>query len=192
MTRSNPRSQPAWTDVKRKIAEFDRPGLLALIHDLYSAQEDNRIFLHARFGLGDDVLKPYKERLCRWLSPDVLRNQDTSVLKAKQAISGYQKAVGEPAGLAELMIFYCECAAQFCSDLGSDDESYLNTLVRMFEQALKVIGQLPTADREIFLARLHRVRGVSRRIGYGVGDVMDDLLVQYAAEPTRRQLYNQS
>jgi hypothetical protein len=29
--------------------------------------KDNQSFLHARFGLGDDVLKPYKETLERWL-----------------------------------------------------------------------------------------------------------------------------
>jgi hypothetical protein len=56
-----------------------------LIHDLYAAHKDNQTFLHARFGLGVDVLKPYKETLNRWLWPDVLRKQDTSVAKAKQA-----------------------------------------------------------------------------------------------------------
>jgi len=77
---------------------------LGLIQDLYAAHKDNKTFLHTRFGLGEDVLKPYKETLDRWLWPDVLRNQDTSVVKAKQAISSYRKAVGEPAGLAELMV----------------------------------------------------------------------------------------
>ena len=92
--------------------------------------------------LGEDVLTPYKETLDRWLWPDVLRNQDTSVVKAKQAISSYKKAVGDPVGLVELMVFYCECAAGFCNDVGYQDESYFNALVRMFEQALKIIAQL--------------------------------------------------
>src|SRR5580704_5526366 len=105
-TRRRPRSQPAWSDVKAKLATFDRLGLLGLIQDLYAAHKDNQTFLHARFGLGEDILKPYKETLRRWLWPDVTRNQDTSVVKAKQAISSYNKAVGEPAGLAELMVFY--------------------------------------------------------------------------------------
>ena len=84
--------------------------------------KDNQVFLHTRFGLGEDVLKPYRETLGRWLLPDVLRNQDTSVAKAKQAISSYRKAVGEPAGLAELMVFYCESAAGFSNDVGNQDE----------------------------------------------------------------------
>jgi hypothetical protein len=46
-------------------------------------------------------LKRYEEILNRWLWPDVLRNQNASVMKAEQAISKYRKALGEPAGLAE-------------------------------------------------------------------------------------------
>jgi hypothetical protein len=103
-------------------------GLLALVQDLYAANKENQTFLHARFGLGADVLKPYKETIERWLWPDVLRNQDTSVAKAKQAISSYRKAVGEPSEVAELMVFYCEQAAGFCSDVGYQDHGYFDAL----------------------------------------------------------------
>ena len=41
--------------------------------------------MHARFDLGDDILKPYKASIERWLSPDVFRGQDVSVSKAKKA-----------------------------------------------------------------------------------------------------------
>jgi hypothetical protein len=63
----------------------------------------------------------------------VLRNQDTSVSQAKRAISDYRKAVGDPDGLAELMVFFCEQAAGFCDDICSDDKGYFDALVRMFE-----------------------------------------------------------
>jgi len=112
---------PTWTEVKAGLMRFDRTGLLGLVHDLYAAHKDNQTFLHARLGLGADVLEPYKETIDRWLWPDVSRKQDMSVTKAKQALSNYKKAVGEPAGLAELMVFYCEQAAGFCSDVGNED-----------------------------------------------------------------------
>jgi hypothetical protein len=180
MTKRQPASKPTWTDVKAALARFDRQGLLGLIQDLYTAHKDNQAFLHARFGLGEDVLKPYKEILDRWLWPDVLRNQNSSVTKAKQAISSYRKALGEPAGLAELMVFYCECAAGFCNDVGYQDESYFDALVRMFEQALKVSAQLSANDRDGLIVRLDRVRAISHNFGYGIGDDMDSLLAKYA------------
>ena len=182
MARRHPGSKPTWTDVKAELARFDRPGLLALIQDLYAADKDNQNFLHARFGLGEDVLKPYKETLDRWLWPDVLRNQDTSVAKAKQAISSYQKAVGDALGLAELMVFYCECAAGFCSDIGYQDDSYFNGVVRMFEQALKIIAQLSASDRNPLIARLDKVPAISHNFGYSVGDDMDSLLAKHGRE----------
>jgi hypothetical protein len=134
---------PTWIEVKAELMSFDRTGLLGLVQDLYAAHKDNQTFLHARLGLGEDVLEPYKQTIDRWLWPDVFRKQDTSVAKAKQAISNYKKAVGEPAGLAELMVFYCEQAAGFCSDVGNEDEAYFAALVRIFEQALTVANTLP-------------------------------------------------
>ena len=152
---------------------------MGLIQDLYAAHKDNQTFLHTRFGLGEDVLKPYRETLDRWLWPNVLRNQDTSVAKAKQAISSYRKAVGEPAGLAELMVSFCESAAGFSNDVGYQDEGYFDALVHMFEQALKATREISAGDRDALIARLDRVRTISHNLGYGVGDDMDELLAKY-------------
>jgi hypothetical protein len=129
-------------------------------------------------GLSEELLKPYKQRIDRWLWPDVIRNQDPSVAKAKQAISNYRKAIGEPNGLAELMVFYCEQAAGFCNDVGYQEESYFSALVRMFEQALTIANGLPANIRDTLLVRLDRVRNISHRFGYGVGDDMDSILAR--------------
>ena len=170
---------PTWSDVKTKLADFDRAGLIGLVQDLYAASKDNRAFLHARFALGNDVLKPYKVTIDRWLWPDVFKNQDTSVSKAKKAISDYKKAIGQPEGLAELMVFYCERAVGFCDDVGLQDEGYFDALVRMFEQALKVIRSLPDDRRTELHGRLDAIRRISHNFGYGVGDNMDDLLAEH-------------
>lgn len=179
MAKRQSKSQPTWTDVKAKLADFDQAALLDLIHNLYAAHKDNQSFLHARFGLGEDVLEPYKKTIDRWLWPDVFRKQDTSVSRAKQAISDYKKAVGEPEGLAELMVFYCEQAAGFCSDIGNEDEGYFDALVRMFEQALKLANTLPAPGRDGLITRLDAAREISHKFGYGVGDDMDFLLSKY-------------
>ena len=85
-------------------------------------------------------------------------------MKAKQAISSYRKAVGEPAGLVELMAFYCERAAGFCSDIGYQDDGYFDALVRIFEQALEASAQLPASARHALI------------------DDMDSLLAKYVRE----------
>jgi hypothetical protein len=169
----------------RWFASFDRTGLLGLIQDLYAAHQDNQTFLHARFGLGEDVLEPYKQTIDRWLWPDALRKQDTSVAKPKQAISNYKKAVGDPAGLTELMAYYCEQASCFASDVGYPDQSYFDALVRIFEQAVTTANTLPADTRDALIARRDRVRSMSHKLGYGVGDDMDSILAKYTKRSGR-------
>jgi len=176
------KTTPSWIDVKAQLADLDRAGLLGLVHDLYAASKDNQVFLHARLHLGEDVLKPYKEAIDRWLWPDVFKYQDTSVAKAKKAITDYKKALGTADGLAELMVFYCERASGFSCDVGLDDEAYLSALVRMFEQALKAVATLSETQRPPLWTRLQMVRDRSHDIGYGVGEDMDALLTEHGAD----------
>jgi hypothetical protein len=173
---------PGWSDVKTKLANFDRSGLIGLVQDLYAASKDNQAFLHARFTLGDDVLKPYKATIDRWLWPDVFKNQDTSIAKAKKAISDYKKAIGQSEGLAELMVFYCERAAGFSDDVCLQDAGYFDALVRMFEQTLKTIAALPYESRPALRDRLVVVRRISHNFGYGVGEDLDTLLAEYGVD----------
>lgn len=179
MSQRKPKSRPTWSDVKAKLLEFDRPGLLALIQDLYSAHKDNQTFLHTRFGLGGNVLEPYKKIIDRWLCPNVFGNQRESHPQAKRAIADYKKAVGDPAGLAELMVFYCEQAASFSREYGNDDAEYYNALLRVFEEALQWAAKLPVGQRDGFFARLDAVRQIGHDLGYGVGYEMDRMLEDY-------------
>lgn len=174
------KSAHSWSDAKAKLAAFDRAGLLGLLQDLYAANKDNQAFLHARLRLGGDVLTPYKATIDRWLWPDVFKNQDTSIAKAKKAITDYKKASASAEGLAELMVFYCERASGFSCDVGMDDEGYLSALVRVYEEALKSIANMPDENRKPLWARLEAVRDRCRHhLGYGVGDDMDDLLAEH-------------
>jgi hypothetical protein len=179
MAKRNAKSKPTWADVKAKLADLDRARLLLLLQDLYAADKGNQAFLHARLGLGEDVLQPYKKTIDRWLWPDVLRRQETSVSRAKRAIADYKKALGDPEGLAELMVFYCERAAGFCQDVCHDDAGYFDALVRMFEQALNTTTNLKGDVQRGFLTRLDRVRCLCHEFGYGVGDDMDVLLSEF-------------
>ena len=128
------KKSPTWTDVKARLADFDRASLQGLVKDLYGASKDNQSFLHARFGLGADVLNPYKARIDRWLWPDLLKNQDVSASKAKKVVADYKKAIGRPEGLAELIVFYCERASDFSNAFGFADEAYFGALLKMFER----------------------------------------------------------
>lgn len=178
-----PNRKPSWSNVKSQLNSFERMKLLGLIQDLYSASKDNQAFLHARFGLGGDVLASYKKSLERWLWPDVLRsNQDVSVSKALKAVSDYKKAVGQPEGMVELLVFYCEQAAGFSRDVGMEGDSWFCSLIRVFADALKLAVTLPDERQASYLERLDRVRNISQHFGWGVGDAMNSLWAEYGCE----------
>jgi hypothetical protein len=129
---------PSWSDVKTALLDFDRAGLRGLVQDLYAASKDNQAFLHARLGLGHDQLRPFKASISRWISPDLMKGQPISVSKAKKAIADYKKAIGRPAGMAELSIFYCEEAFGFLESCSMDDEKYFAALIHMYGRSLEM------------------------------------------------------
>jgi hypothetical protein len=192
MAKRQSKAIPTWEEVKTELASFDRAALLAVLRDLYAAAEGNRAFLHARFGLGQDPLQPYKKIIDRWLWPDVFRGEETSVSKAKRAISDYRKASGDPEGLAELMVYYCEQASGFCRDVDHQDAVYCDALVRMFEQALRTTTDLAANSGTIhnrLLGTLDRVRSIGHGLGHGVGDDMDVLFAELVSSSWRRVLH---
>ena len=175
------KTKPTWSDVKTKIADLDRAGLISLIQDMYAANKDTQIFLNSRFELGEDILQPYKEVISRWICPDVMRNQLISVAKAKKAITDYKKAVGKTEGLAELSVFYCEEVFVFFGYCGMDDEGYFDALVRMYAQALKYVRELPESKQRAYIDRLLDVCNESENVGWGVREDMVLLLAEYGS-----------
>jgi hypothetical protein len=161
-----------------------------VLQDLYAAAEGNRAFLHARFG-GQDALQPYKKILDRWLWPDVVRGEQTSVSRAKRAISDYRKASGDAEELAELMVYYCEQAAGFCRDVAYQNAAYCDALVRMFEQALRTITDAVSSKtvRTRLLGTLDDVRSIGHELGYGIGENMDILCAEFVIPSRRRVLH---
>jgi hypothetical protein len=146
-----------------------------LIQDLYAVDKRNQAFLHARLGLGSDQLAPYKAIISRCICPDSMRTQFVSVSKAKKAIADYTKAIGQPAGLAELSIFYCEEALSFVESCGYEDERYFVALIRMYDRAIQRVLDLPATERQAYAERLGRLRSRSRSVGWGVEDEFNNI-----------------
>ena len=166
---------PTWADVRAFLLKFDRPGLQGLIQDLYAASKDNQAFLHARFGLGSDQLKPYKATISRWINPDLMKNQAVSVSKAKKAIADYEKAIGRPEGLAELSVFFCEEAFTLVEECSFGDERYFIALIRMYARSVNVVLSLSLAERRAYVERLAKLRSRSKHLGWGVDGAFNDI-----------------
>jgi len=174
-----PKNKPTWSDVRSKLADFDRAGLQQLVADLYAFHKDNQSFLHARFELGESPLEAYKQRIQSALAPDISRKRNAiiSVAAAKKAISEYNKAIGDPLGILELRVFWCETAVMFSMEYGYGDIGYLDALALQYSEACAVLSALDEPMLENTIERLTNIRD-DAEMGYGIFDYMADTLGQ--------------
>jgi hypothetical protein len=173
-----PKKKPSWSDVKSAIANFERSALIGLISDLYAYSTPNKNFMHARFSLGSDALKPYKKIIEDALFPDVMSNDDVEIATAKKAISDYGKAVGDPKGLLELMVHFVECGASFSLDVGYGDEDFFAALERMYEKAIKLLLTLDEATIDDYYDRFEGLVISTSDIGWGFHDTLGDIFYE--------------
>ncbi len=184
MAEQGKKAKTSWKDVKANLAGFDKTELTGLLHDLYAAQKESRAFLHARLGLGGgDVLAPYQKTIEQWLAPDPQGRKEFEISpsRARRAITDYQKAAArDRAGLAELLLFYCETAVRFGLAFGYDDGAYYGALKKVFGEALTVLRELPEGDgRSELVIRLDDLVGEACDLPYDVADEMEELKAQF-------------
>jgi len=172
------KKKTTWNSVKTALAGHDKAALVGLIADLYDYSEQNRSFLHARFSLGADPLKPYKKIIDDALCPDVMKNKPIRIAKGKQAIADYSKAIGDPKGKLELMLFFVESGTQFTLEFGDIDENFYVSLERMYKKAIDL---LLTFDEEVidaYYSRFEKLVTSTENIGWGYHDSLADIFYE--------------
>ena len=167
-------SSPTWSDLKPTIADMDHKQLLKLVADLYRFSKGNQTFLHARFGVGDDPLAPYKKTIEDCMYPDIYSNKPVKIAEAKKAISSYSKAVGDTLGEIELMVTFVECGNNFTVEFGDIDEGFYDALNRMYRRAIRKVLSLSEERRREYKARLEKIMTSSSGIGWGYHDMLSD------------------
>jgi hypothetical protein len=165
---------PTWSQVKAGLVNLDQKQMIMLVADLYRLSNENKTFLDTRFEVSDDPLGPYKQTIEKCMYPDVYGNSPIQVSKAKKAISSYSKALEDPIGEAELMIFFVECGNSFTVDFGDIDEAFYDALNRMYRRAIDKVLTLPEERQDEFKGRLEAIMTSSSKIGWGYHDMLCD------------------
>ena len=157
------------------IAKLERPALISLISDLYAYSTPNKNFLHARYSIGSDALKPYKKIIDVALYPNVMSNGPIEIATAKKAVSDYCKAVGDPKGMLELMLYFVERGTKFTLDYGDIDGQFYSSLERMYEKAIKLLLTLDEETIDDFYDRFEDLVTSTQDIGWGFHDTLGDI-----------------
>ena len=126
---------------------------------------DERCFL-TRFSLDKDPLESYKRIIQGAIHPYLEDNEVLDIETANEAIKSYSKAVDNPQGKAELMIFYVECGNNFTLSYGDIDENFYDSVLDMYELAIETVQELPIDNQKDFRERLYEIMESGSGIGW--------------------------
>ena len=68
------------------------------------------------------------------------------------------------------MIYYVECGNKFTLDYGDINEAFYDSLIEMYEKAVKAVCKLPKNKKEFFRKRLEKIMISADGIGWGYYD----------------------
>jgi hypothetical protein len=97
-------------------------------------------------------------------------NDDFEFEHAEKAINDYAKATRDNEGTADLMVYYVECGNKFTLDYGDINDAFYDTLVEMYEKAIKSVCKLPKNRQEPFRKRLEKIMKSANGMGWGYYD----------------------
>jgi len=169
------KKKPSWSNIKKAIAGYDRAALVGLISDLYAGNSQNKSFLHARFSIGEEALKPFKKIIEDTLHPDMYSHKPFQIAKAKKSISDYTKAAGEPRGILELMVFFVETGTAFSANRDYMDGLLYIALLRMYDKAIDLVHTMDEETIDEYFCRFEHLVTSTCNIGCGYHDALEEM-----------------
>ena len=176
-----PTKPAGWGTLRRQLATWDKPALLALVKELYETAAENRDFIEASCQTGEsggEILEKYRNKIVEQFCP--ARGEAKLKLgEARKAIRDYRKATGNLAGTAKLLMTYVENGAEFTHDYGDIDERFYISVESALDELASLLLSGTRGLYPQFSERLARVEQMSDGIGWGfhdyIGEVVDQL-----------------
>lgn len=171
MARRKP-AATSWTGCKAALKDWPKPGLIALLHELYNASEENRRFLHARLlpQAAGQTLAEAERALKRLLSVSAAFNGRFRHANAKRVVDQFEKATDDPAAVADLLLAGLEMSYQTFREIG-DYEPMVDHIYATINRLDKTLAKVPPG---FLVSRASRLNRLAERwdgqFGYGISD----------------------
>ena len=173
-----------WSALRRHLATWDKPALLALVEDLYDTAAGNRDFIQARCQAGEsggEILEKYRSKIVEQFYP-ARGEAKLRLAEARKAIRDYRKATGNLPGTAELLMTYVEQGAAFTHDYGDIDERFYNSVESALDQLAALLLKDAQGMYPQLKERLARVEQITDGMGWGFHDYIRDVVWQLEEE----------
>ena len=173
-----------WSEVRRQLAAWEKPALLALLKDLYEAAGDNRDFIHARCQAeecGDEALEKYRGKIVEQFFP-ARGDGKLKLGEARKAIRDYRKATGNLPGTVELLMTYVENGTRFTHEYGDINERFYDSVESALDELATLLRGAARDMYPQFRDRLAIVERMTDGIGWGFHDFVGDVVGQLEEE----------
>ena len=173
-------SPPAWTDIRRKLAQTDLDYVIGVVKSLFDFSKENRTFLAPRLFPEPDwsaLLEKCRKQVRQAVFPDPPRQ--IRLGEARKVISACKKATSDLAGTAELMLVYVESGTECASSCGVDYESFYHSLMSMLDDLLDLLcDERNRRLLERFRERVCTLEEKASDTGWGYADYVSERLAE--------------
>lgn len=162
------------SELKRHLKSSSPDELINDITELFKRFDSVKDYYQVKLAPKDDT--PIREKYKKIIKNEFFPARGLGKAKlsvAKKAVSDYKKVSANPAGVADVMLFYVEQGVQFTNEYGDIDESFYNSMESMYENVLKWLIKCDLRDE--FQARCQKIVTDTSHIGWGVHDGLSDL-----------------
>jgi hypothetical protein len=162
-----------WSACKRVLKDWPRPGVVALVRELYQLSDDNRRFLHARLLAAVDKTRAIDDTakvVRRMLKPQNVWNGRVRHGDVKRVIDRFEKGADDAAAVAHVLLADLDEALQTFAEVGDYEPivKHIYATMTRLEECLKlrdVPAATPLVDTLVALGRRW-----ADRFGWGVSD----------------------
>jgi hypothetical protein len=174
-------SPTSWAACKQVLRDWPRPGVVALVQELYKLSDDNRQFLHARLlpQQAGQTLDEARRKLKAMQSPEAVFHDEFSHRDLRRVIDQYAKAANDPAGVADLLLSDLEAGFQTFSEVG-DFEPIVDHL---YASLHRLHDMLETLDAPARLPLIDRLQILGSKwgseFGYGISDELTGIAAHW-------------
>lgn len=167
---------PGWKDVRAELSQLPKEGLVALLHQLYGLNADNKVFLATKLGMltSEEMVEPYRNIIRAEFNPT--RGFPPLRLRtARKAVNDFKKASSDPSAVVDLMLYYVEQGVICTNNYGDIDEAFYNSHESMFAAAMDLLNAVDEPELyEQFRSRAEQILYKTRHIGWGFHDALTD------------------
>lgn len=172
----------SWAACKRAMADWPRPGVVALVKELYDLSDDNRRFLHTRLldRLEDYNLGEARRMIRKLINPAVIYGDHFRHSDLKRVVDQSAKAAGNPAGVAFLLVSDIDASLKTFAEVG-DFEAVVDHVYASMRRLHQALAELDADAARPVVDSLVEVAGrFSGKFGWGMSDELDALAAEWA------------